>query len=284
MLDGYITPQIFTAPFRKLPGFLLIGANGSGTTSFFRNLNRHPEIARPYRKELHFFWHRWNRLPLFRKWFYRQYFPLKSEKGITGEATPIYIFVPVVPKRVVSLLPDIGQLKIIALLRNPARRAYSHHQKHVRNAVPGVLPFAECVERELSLISEYPDYKQRFFEGFDKHRAAFRGRGSLYLARGMYADQLRFWFEHFPRENFLIINSNDYYADPIGTIERTATDFLGLSPWTLPRYHKSKNQGHNYPDGPLDEGLHRRLMAFYRPYNQDLYDLLGEDFGWEQDG
>ena len=26
----------------------------------------------------------------------------------------------------------------------------------------------------------------------------------------------------------------------------------------------------------------RRLVEYYRPYNEALYDALGRDFGWEQ--
>ena len=45
----------FTAPLRMLPDFLIIGAQRAGTTSLFSYLARHPCIAPPALKEVHYF-------------------------------------------------------------------------------------------------------------------------------------------------------------------------------------------------------------------------------------
>jgi hypothetical protein len=52
----------------------------------------------------------------------------------------------------------------------------------------------------------------------------------------------------------------------------------------LPDYRKSRNQRHEYRVGPMNEDMRRQLAEFFRPYNAGLYELIGEDFGWEQDG
>ena len=50
---------------------------------------------------------------------------------VTGEATPYYIFHPTAPQRIAKVLPNV---KLIALLRNPVDRAYSHYNHMVRVA------------------------------------------------------------------------------------------------------------------------------------------------------
>ena len=45
-----------------------------------------------------------------------------------GEASPSYVFHPLAPKRVFSLVPEV---KLIVLLREPGDRAYSQYQHAV---------------------------------------------------------------------------------------------------------------------------------------------------------
>ena len=48
--------------------------------------------------------------------------------GVVGEASPSYLFHPLVPERVARMLPNA---RLIALLRNPIDRAFSHYQHEV---------------------------------------------------------------------------------------------------------------------------------------------------------
>jgi hypothetical protein len=105
-----------------LPDFVIIGAQKCGTSSLYHLLTRHPHVERAATKELHFF------DLLFDEGieWYRQCFPppkLKDgRRTIHGEATPGYLFHPLVPERMAEAVP---QARLIALLRNPANRAYS---------------------------------------------------------------------------------------------------------------------------------------------------------------
>src|SRR5579872_7315495 len=107
-------------------------------------MSYHPKIQFSKIKELHFFDIDFNKGI---EW-YRSNFPdeiIKHDKGlITGEATPYYIFHPLVPKRIFEFAPKI---KLIILLRNPVDRAYSHYHHEVNLSVEK-LSFEEALKAE----------------------------------------------------------------------------------------------------------------------------------------
>ena len=109
------------------PDFLIIGAQRAGTTWLYSVMQNHPSVLSGHKKEIRYFDRLYKTKSV--KW-YEAFFPIFKRKGkVTGEATPDYLFHPLVPERVYRLFPDI---KIIALLRNPVDRAYSHYQMHQR--------------------------------------------------------------------------------------------------------------------------------------------------------
>src|SRR5207247_1968770 len=125
-----------------LPSFLVIGAQRAGTTTLFNQLLRHPDVCGPggagvswARKEIHFFDERYY---LGANW-YRTFFPLAATRRVSrlrggdvqaGEATPYYMFHPLVPERVAATVPE---MRLFVLLRNPVDRAYSHYQMMARS-------------------------------------------------------------------------------------------------------------------------------------------------------
>ena len=120
---------------RGLPDFVIIGAMKSGTTSLYRFIVKHPAIVPAAKKEVHYFsiWYKFGEL------WYRSHFPTNlsrrrfykktNQKLLSGEASPVYLFYPVVPGRMKELLPDV---KLIVILRNPVDRAYSHYHHILR--------------------------------------------------------------------------------------------------------------------------------------------------------
>ena len=113
-----------TARWRELPDFLVIGAQKAGTTALYAYLRWHPSIAGPFWKEVSFFDRHWARGEA----WYRGQFPLRSSGKLVGEASPSYVFHPLAPERVFSLVPDV---KLVVLLREPGDRAYSQYQHAV---------------------------------------------------------------------------------------------------------------------------------------------------------
>jgi hypothetical protein len=263
---------------RLLPDFIVIGAQRAGTTSLYNYLVALPNIYPASIKEVHFFDKKFNKGIA----WYRAHFPLTLQKYyvehirkqgfITGEACPYYLFHPHVPKRAASVLP---QVKLIVLLRNPVDRAFSEYNFEVDGGRE-TLSFEEAINCE-----EERTAQEREKMAKDEHYYSFDHQFHSYLARGIYVDQLRTWMEHFPRENFLILKSESFYADPAAAIKQTL-DFLNL-PGMEPNLKKKEyKQYNNKTFTKRDATLRKRLIEYFEPHNARLYDLLGVNFGWDQ--
>lgn len=241
-----------TARVRRLPDFLIIGAQKGGSTSLYSLLAQHPQIRPARTKEVHYFSHKYGRGA---DW-YRSQFPLRLGKSfITGEATPLYLFHADVPARVAQLLPDV---KMIALLRDPVKRAYSHHQHQIRLGHER-LSFEDALEAEPRRI------------GMDEVSYA----QFSYLARGRYAEQLDNWFRHFPRESMLLLTAEEFFADPIRT-GRTVQQWLGVDPFDI-QDSSPRNRGEYAAMSPETE---RQLRNYFAPHNQRLREQYGIGGNW----
>lgn len=259
--------------YRSLPDFLIIGSQKCGTTSLYQNLIEHPAVVPSISKEIRFFDIRYKRGM---SW-YKAHFPLKFSKRIskkvyggerlTGEASPSYIFSPHAPKRISEILPGV---KLILMLRNPVKRAYSHYHHAVRYWDER-LSFPDAVEEEENRLR---GELEKLLENEDYYPLK-RIRYS-YLSRGRYAEQLENWFGYFPREQFFIINSEDYFSNPVKCFKETL-NFLELPAWQPHRLRKY-NEG-KYPD--MDASVESTLRQYFTAHNQRLYEMLGVDFGWE---
>jgi hypothetical protein len=251
--------RIDTAHLRQPPSFMIIGTQKGGTTSLHRYLNQHPNICMAFKKEVHFFDFFYDKGI---DW-YLAHFPMCGEVAQTGEASPSYLFHPKAPKRAHSVCP---QVKLIALLRNPVDRAYSHHQMEFRRG-KDPLSFEEAIAAEPARLC-----------GSDPLVANGNWRRYSYVSRGLYAEQLARWLEVYPREQILVLKSEDFSREP-ERIFAQVLDFLGLPSCPLPAY-RPHNTGVYAKMRPETKA---RLAEYYEPYNRQLYDLLGRNFGWEDE-
>lgn len=257
-----------SARHRVLPSFLVLGAQKAGTTSLWSLLHEHPAILGPRFKEVNYFDKGWTQgLD-----HYRAVFPLRAQMTVaarrgdgpamTFDSTPSYIYHPRVPGRVKETLPDS---KFIALLRDPTERAYSHYL-HAVAIGRETLRFDEALAAEADGRRDGDDDR--------KPRELWAAtKGLPYVARGRYIDQLERWWNEFPRERFLLIKSEDFFADPAATMS-TITDFLGLEPHA-PKDTAPKNQSGG---PPLDPALRAELDAGFADDNRRLFDATGIDF------
>lgn len=262
----------WTAAYRILPNFIIIGAQKSGTGSLYRYLLEHPDIFPALRKEIRYFdrnfsrglnWYRYHFPSRASRWFRLK---IRKKAFLTGEATPEYLFLPHVARRMRALLPGI---KLIVLLRNPAIRAYSHYQHKVRHEVEQ-LPFDEALACEDDRIS---GERARMIE--DEKFVSAPLRHFSYLARGVYVDQLKEWLEIFSEEQILIIRSEDLFEDPTKIYDKVIS-FLGL-----PK-HRLQNP-RNYSAGryeAVSPATHSWLKEYFKPHNLRLADFIGRDFHW----
>jgi hypothetical protein len=255
-----------------LPDFLIIGAQKSGTSSLYAYLRRHPQIRRARQKEVHFFDRQFGRQGI--DW-YRGFFPARSSPSeshgslpvsITGEATPIYIFHPLVPERVAETIPAV---KLIAILRNPVDRAYSHYH-HERRAQRESLSFGDALAAEDDRVD---GEVAKIMADDTYHATAFRTNS--YKARGIYVDQLQRWRVFFPAQQMLVLETGDLKSRYEQTMRQTV-EFLGLSPCAVTQ--RKWHNAHSYP--PMDPGIREQLVDYFAPHNERLYEFLGVDYGW----
>jgi hypothetical protein len=107
----------------RLPNFVIIGAPRSGTTSLAHSLSQHPEVFVTMQvKELHFFDTNFDRGL---DWYRQQFSGADAAAAkAAGEATPTYMYDETAMSRMAETVPDA---RLIAILRNPVDRAYSHY-------------------------------------------------------------------------------------------------------------------------------------------------------------
>ncbi|MCX5925447.1 MAG: sulfotransferase domain-containing protein [Candidatus Dependentiae bacterium] len=236
------------------PDFIIIGVQKAGTTALWKYLWQHPSIVRSKEKEANFFNYDIN----FDKgidWYKDQ---LNYSAGLDhllyGESSveytsPVY---PITPARISALFPHT---KIIVVLRNPADRAWSHYKMLFSWGNTQAYGTQESFEYEL------------------EHRSGL-------LRRGLYADLLKVWFSYFPRDQFLIINSDDLLADPDRIVNQVFS-FLGVKEYHAPRYSKYHDSAGFKLTVTLNPETRSRLVDYFKPHNQELEKLLGRQFNWD---
>jgi hypothetical protein len=266
--------RLRTAAARALPDFIIIGAQKCGTSSMYRYLCHHPWIVPARVKEVHFF--DTESFSNGINW-YRAYFPLRARmtlakrggrRPITGEASPYYLYYPHAPRRIAQVLPGV---KLIVMLRNPVDRAFSHYYHQVRKGREA-LSFEEAIGAEAQRLNGERERSHQ-----DPAYYSYSDWAYSYLARGIYVDQLKGWLEAFPRQQFLFLKSEDFFANPADGFEQVLR-FLGMPVIDLARY-ESHNVG-SY-QSKMPSHLRQKLESYFESHNERLRDLLGTDLGWQ---
>ena len=182
---------------KRLPDFLVVGVQRAGSTWLHRQLERHPDICTgKYRKEINYFSQNYSRG---RKW-YESYFEHCGNDKIVGEVSPNYMSKEIYAKRIYDLLPEV---KLIAILRNPIDRAYSHYKKKV-------------VDRGC---------EQMFTENLKSDKTL--------LEKGLYYSQISNYLKYFPKERIKILIFEETIKDPEENL-RKLFKFLGVNPHFIP--------------------------------------------------
>jgi hypothetical protein len=216
-----------------LPTFLIIGAAKSGTSSFAAYLSQHPEVFIPHVKEPNYFAlagraasargpvpeqvireavYNWSQTD----WpGYCRLFDGAEGKAAIGEASVRYLYFDEAPGRIRGTLPDV---RLVAILRDPIGRLYSHYvmnRQMNRTVSLEPLSLASAIEAEPARIADG--------WGWDWH----------YVAAGLYAHQLRRYFELFPREQILVLLYDDLVRDPLGAF-RAVCRHIGVDEGFVP--------------------------------------------------
>lgn len=112
--------------------------------------------------------------------------------------------------------------------------------------------------------------------------AKIRNAHCGYLSRGMYAQQLIPWLEAFGREQILILRYEEFEANQTKALH-DILDFVGMKEplviedEKLNHKYKPRNQVHRRK-GNVGGDMREYLRRFYKPYNTELANLLGEEW------
>ncbi|MDJ0519854.1 MAG: tetratricopeptide repeat protein [Trichodesmium sp. MO_231.B1] len=243
------------------PNFIIIGTGKSGTTSLYNYLTQHPQILPAIKKEI-YFWSRYFDKGI--DWYLAHFPPIPKEtKFLTGEATPTYINSRHTPERLFRIFPKI---KLIVILRNPVDRAVSHYYHEVRLKMENK-SLSEVIYSQLERLQKIPE---------SSLQEAYWNHISYYVSYGVYVEFIKKWMTIFPREQFLILRSEEFYQEPETTMEKVF-NFLDLPKHQLQNYQKL-NSG-SYPNIP--PLIYSTLSNYFQPYNQKLEEYLGMKFNWE---
>ena len=192
-----------TSSFRVLPNFFVIGPGRTGTTSLYHYLDQHPCITKSAYDELGYFddnfhlglnWYR----SLFPTKFTQKKVESKYKKFLTYDVTPQLIRRPWTARRISSYFPNA---KLIAVLRNPVDKTYSHYNM-------STVESNEKRSFEKIITKEIEEFQKTRYEDKDDSYFSTVVEES-YLARSFYQEQLEIWFKLFPKKQILIIKSED---------------------------------------------------------------------------
>ena len=251
---------------RALPEFMIIGAQKGGTTSLFHYLTACPDVLGPLKKELHYYDHNFERGE---RW-YRSNFPVRPDEDgwAVGESSPYYLLHPTVPSRVAGHLPAT---RLIVLLRNPVSRAYSHYH-HTREF--GREPL-DTFEAAIAAESQRTDAAWDRLVATGVREPAVEWYS--YKRRGVYAPQLRRWFDYFPRESMLIMTAEELYKDPRGGLNR-ARKHIGLDEIDIDGSNFEPRNVRKYP--PMLASTKAELGQTYLDDMLEVEEIIGRPTGW----
>ena len=164
------------------------------------------------------------------------------------------------------MVPDA---KLVALLRDPVDRAYSQYQHEVALG-------REPLSFEDALAAEDDRTRGEVDRLLADPRAFSRAWwGHTYAARGLYAEQLERWLAFFPREQLLVVTTDELGERP-GEAYASILAFLGAPPHELDDYPRVFDRDY----APMEPHTRVALAARFAEPNRRLEALLGISPGW----
>ena len=199
----------------KSPNFIVIGAGKCGTTSLYDYLNQHPQVYLCPQKETYFFvpepirskFKPWGAITDFSD--YANLFKNADDNSVIGEISTTYYRHSGAAQQIYQTLPNV---KIIAILRDPASRAFSDYQMHFRKG------------------NEKTDFTQLI------------SPDNRFIKPGFYYSELIPFFEIFKPQQIKILLFEDFSKNPLAFIEEFF-EFIGVDTKFVPDINKKSREG-----------------------------------------
>ena len=262
-----------TGFIRVIPDFLVIGAKRCGTTSLYQHLSEHPCISRSPHDNIGFFnenyhlginWYK----SLFPTVFYKKKMESKNKQCLFFDVTSTYMEEELTAKNIYEVNPN---QKIIVILRNPVDRAYSHYHVNVKEKSEK-RSFEDAVFEEMNRIKS-----ERIIQNKNKNLRVFTPNNIHYLKKGFYALQLKSWFKIFPREQILVLSTEEFQEDQ-NLIYKKIFDFLNIPNMKIKSIEKMEKG--NYI--PMKHDTRNLLLDYFRQCNHELFELINSEFDWKK--
>jgi hypothetical protein len=240
---------------------LVVGAQRCGTTYLSRSLGGHPDVAMasPSPPEPKVFCDA-ALAANGSEWYHRTWFSHARGEALLGDKSTSYLEDPAAPARAAEML---GEVEVVALLRDPVHRAVSHWRFSTANGL-------ETRALEESLLADLVDDQP-----WDPERSSVSP--FAYLRRGRYAEQLTPWFDTFPSTTHVLL-LEELLADP-GVLP-ALVGALGLDPGRTPAPPVTAVNASPGEVPALDPGVREALTGYFQESNARLAARLERTLPW----
>ena len=206
-----------------LVDFFIVGAPKCGTTALAQLLSQHPDIVISSPKEPHYFSSDLGTggyMPTSDADYHSYFFPHnKAEQEIWGEASVWNMYSDIALKRISAYNP---KAKIIVLIRDPAKAAFSLHQQMIYQGHEDEKDFLKAWEQ-----SDMRFRRETFPISMDKDPKLV-----AYKHAFDFIPQLQRIYKHFPDEAVKIIKQDVFLSHKTATLDNISA-FIGASPWNF---------------------------------------------------
>jgi hypothetical protein len=272
--SSLVTARTLTGGAGMVPGFLIVGAQRSGTSSMDRALRQHPAVfGGILREEVHYFDLHYDR----GMGWYRSHFPFRSwarwaaraagSPPVVFESSPYYMFHPLAAGRIARDLPGV---KLLVLVRDPVERAYSAHAHEMFFGYESE-PFERALELESTRLA---GEAERIVA--DRGYASHSYQHHAYRTRGQYAEQLERLDPLFGRDRIHIVESQAFFTNPEPAYDGVL-EFLGLPRAGYPDFKRFNARPRA---ASMPKHVRAALEEHYRPYDERLAKWLGHAPSW----
>ncbi|WP_066184156.1 sulfotransferase domain-containing protein, partial [Aliarcobacter thereius] len=264
------------------PSFLIIGAQKAGTTTLYDILNKTNLFCGSKTKEVGFF----SKDYFFNKGIEYYHKEFQTDK-ITFEATPEYLYYDFVPERIYKYNPN---MKFIVLLRNPVDRCYSAWNmfRTFNKNNPGSIydKFTRYANNnikknimELLFSENFPSFSNSIQKEIESIKNFDSSVEPSFVRRGLYAEQIKRYLKYFKMDNFLFIEQSEL-KDIQKSLNKICSFLQVEKIEVLNKENIVKNEGVYENLTYEDRNTMSFLEEFYKPYNEELFKLIGCRYNW----
>ena len=185
---------------------------------------------------------------------YQKLFKNVTNEIAIGEVTPGYVYSKSAAVNIKKSIPDC---KIVIVLRNPVKRAFSHYLMFRRMGV-------ETLDFHTSLKNDIQSENKIW------------GNSKLYIEQGLYYEQVMRFIREFPANQLKIIVFEDFVKEP-GRIIKDLFRFIGVDDMVNLDFAKKHNES-EIPRVKLFGQLNRmkKLKSFFKKLLPENFKMMSK--------